>query len=376
MRHTYLSLQGCTGARVVFVVLLLMLASCVSPAPPRNPTVSPPVSLVPTSVPTTISGPGAGTTPTESKIALVIDHEFLADEAFASSWLPGGDGFAVAVRDTDFVGVRLYDALLLEPDWSAETGLALDIAPSPDGMLLARPDPTEGYVDLLSSLSGDASSDALYGEKCIGGEHIAFFPDGDTVMTGHTALDLRTPSRVYTWSVTSRNCAGALLETEGSLDALEMNPDGASFATGLTYGGGEGAVFLWDLPTGSLRCKIPGHHPQYIDAGATVVVAELRNTSLGFYDSATCKPRWTIEGPGHPFAVGNDTGLVASYEAAEISVWDPQSGEKLSSIVWPSDEDVEVIEFSPDDTRLLAISPGRGPERAVVALFRVVSLNP
>ncbi len=172
--------------------------------------------------------------------------------------------------------------------------------------------------DLKSGLARYRFTNPLLGYWGYGIRSLAFSPDDSVLVTGGdqgylSRWDLATGEELPHWQT-----------QHGLLFAIAFSPDGSRLASAC----GDGTVQLWDYASGEPLALLAGHA-----YGAWSVT-------------------WTSAGDRLATGAGDGT----------VKLWDPKSGTLVREKA-PTFTKIDSLQYSPDDTRLAAVSIG---ERAFI----------
>jgi len=180
------------------------------------------------------------------RTAIYGDTRSISDLSFS----PSGKYLAVAYTSPDFTAntIEFLDFFTWEITYTLRTDVALNIAFSPDGSLLAStPDRYALKVwDLKSKTLLQEIPTSFTGAI----NSIAFSQDGTKLATGHY------DGVIHLWE-TAKFSLLKTLQTEGVVESLAFSPDNLLLASGQSYKGQN--VQLWSVETGELLQTLPGH---------------------------------------------------------------------------------------------------------------------
>jgi WD40 repeat protein len=154
---------------------------------------------------------------------------------------------------------------------------------------------------------------------------LAFSPDGKWLIGGGTSRN------VQVWR-TSGGPAPRTLNHAHQVSKAAISPDSSTVATGtcattVNEQCTEGSVWLWDLPTGRLRGKLPGF-PDVVDnvsfSNDGSLLAASRDGTLRFYGAPTYQTPFEIPSPGgiSALALSPDGSLVATGSpTGQVQIW-------------------------------------------------------
>ncbi len=264
--------------------------------------------------------------------------------------LAAGAAFEVRFYDTE--RGRLPRAFKVEPGWASAVAL------SPDGRTVTAASsgwPVAGAIrggtvslwdrasgKRLHLLSGHSSSVL----------HIAYSGDGRTLVT-------MGAERTLTWDVASGKQRGPLGGAGGGRAALSS--DGKVFAVGCN----DGAVRLWDLASGKLVRKLPGHAESIMALalapdGKTFASASHASSVIHLRDTSSGAPR--LPPSGHTERIGavafgpdGRTLATASSDGA-VLLWDGRTGQELRVLAAGDAAGTEAnrvtLAFTPDGSQV------------------------
>jgi WD40 repeat protein len=321
-------------------------------------------------------------TPLPAPAGATLAAEWSVDELYAIAWLPDSTGVAASVQEGDTTGIVLYDPVNLAERWLAASVFSLALAVSPDSRILAQPDPTEGFITFLDLPQGNQSRPPIDSPACPGAHQALFTPDGRAIVSGHFPISPFPLSDVYYWDLPTSTCQAILAGHEGLLQSLELNPPGSILATGFSElysrepeGETTSQIKLWDFPSMSLRCWIPGLFARFTPDGHAIAVPSLSYDGIIFYDAEDCQFQGEIFGPSAPFDLSPSARLLASASIDAIAFRELATGQKLHVVPWLHDEEPSFVEYSPNGRYLLVANKGRPSSPAKITIWRVDSLE-
>jgi hypothetical protein len=145
--------------------------------------------------------------------------------------------------------VQFWNTRTWEITATAQTGIVLEMAFSPDGKLLAlSPDRSAIKVWDLKNMSVLYTFPTSFTGAV---NSLAFSPEGTMLASGHY------DGAVRFWDMASGQESGIHLQTGGVVESLAYSPDGKLIATGDSYG--DTYVQLWVAGTGELLRTLDGH---------------------------------------------------------------------------------------------------------------------
>ena len=188
---------------------------------------------------------------------------------------------------------------------------------------------------------------------------LAFDPDGKTLASGHEDGTIRL------WDVAT----GKVIKTlEGHADVVTSVvfwPDGKTLGSGSL----DRTIKIWNVATGKVNATLEGHSggvsSMTLNSEGNTLASGSHDRTIKLWDVATNKEIKTLE--GHSAGVTSvafrpNGKTLASGSAAwesEIKLWDVESGEVSSTLVWPNKnagpnlEGVACLVFSPDGKTLV-----------------------
>jgi WD40 repeat protein len=244
---------------LIFVTFALtFLAACTpidSPIPSPTTTLlkateNPPTLLPVISTPTVVSQIPMFSIVNEWNI------EYINDIA----WSTDNTKFAITFLENNEGGVRLYDVVSLQDEWSTDAGMAFGIAVSPDGQQLAA-SPYFDSVQLRDIATGEAIVDFSNGNNCGADINILFSPDGNSIITTRAGGGHGNPyeTQLYIWNTAKEQCIGKFLEEEGWLGDISMSRNGQLMALSLGHlqGNDRNLINVWDISTKKKNMRCP-----------------------------------------------------------------------------------------------------------------------
>jgi WD40 repeat protein len=155
---------------------------------------------------------------------------------------------------------------------------------------------------------------------------LAFSPKGGTLIGGGTSRN------VQVWRA-SDGASIFTLNHAHQVSKAAISPDGSAVATAtceivVNADCAEGAVWLWDLPTGKLNRKLAGfpdfvEHVAFTTDGSSLI-ASSRDGTLRFYSTSDDQLLFELTSPGgiSALAVSPDGGLLATGNFyGEVYIW-------------------------------------------------------
>jgi WD40 repeat protein len=212
-------------------------------------------------------------------------------------------------------------------------GLALGVAFSPDGRLLASVEADSGraVVTLRSpvTLAPIAVLDDGANSIASGLLHVAFSRDGRIVAaSGDRAVRL--------WDVATRKPLATISTGRAEPTAFDLAPDGHAFATG----GADGAVRLWSARTRRTTAVLAGHAGSVNDIryspDGRVVASANSGGPVRLWDASTHRALTTLTGlyaPASAMAFSPDgTMLATGGNDDKVHLWDTAAGAPLAQL--------------------------------------------
>lgn len=166
---------------------------------------------------------------------------------------PAGSSLASALVSAVYEDnqVVFWDTLGWEISRTLKTGTALNIAFSPDGLLMAA-SPDRYAVEVFRLLDG-ARLQKLHTSFTGAVNALAFSPNGSILATGHYDGEVRL------WNPQTGELLH-ILASDGVVESLAFNPDGTILAAGM--GIKSNTVELWDVEVAQRLRILEGHpHP-------------------------------------------------------------------------------------------------------------------
>lgn len=156
---------------------------------------------------------------------------------------------------------------------------------------------------------------------------IAYSPNGQLLVGGGTSRNVRV------WA-TSNGIEQFILPHSGQVSSLDISPDGSTVATGLCEDSDEnaqcilGAVWLWDLNTGTLTKKL-SDFPNWVEEveysfDGSLIIAASRDGSIRIYNASDFQTLLSASSPGGGgiLALSTDGRLIATGGAnGSIHLW-------------------------------------------------------
>jgi WD40 repeat protein len=173
--------------------------------------------------------------------------------------------------------------------------------------------------------------------------------------------DCREEQPRWEWQYLKRLCHAELLSLEGDAGTIRrvaFSPDGRRLA----WGGDDKIVKVWDMTTGQLQCKLPGHTDRICGMAFSPDGNQLASASAEreviIWDVITAKQlhSWPIKVRSLcNLAYSPDGTRLASATgyppAGSVKVWNATTGQEILDIP-DSSELARTVVFSPDGKRL------------------------
>jgi WD40 repeat protein/serine/threonine protein kinase len=284
------------------------------------------------------------------------------DEAWAAAYSPDSKMLATGSDDTDEPQtIKLWDPATgqLVRDWSGRVGTVASLAFSPDGQTLAS-----GHIALQGKVRiWDVGTGRLL--RTLNGHKdavrsIAFAPDGQNLATTGGGYN-GEPGQDWTirvWDVTTGTCIRQLEGHSDSVRSLAFSPDGRSLATASN----DMTVRLWDAGTGQLlkmqRSAASLVSLAFARDGDTIFVAD-DTGQVTVRAAASLEVLRTIRGESDKLlnlAVAPDgRSLATCGMSGIIRVWDTLAGQELLTLKGHKTQ-INGIAFAPDGSSLASCS--------------------
>ncbi|CUA69797.1 Transcription initiation factor TFIID subunit 5 [Rhizoctonia solani] len=243
--------------------------------------------------------------------------------------------------------------------WSSER--ANCVACSPDGTLVAKSAlDSEGPVSLIDVSSGRLVRDISAGD--IGTiRALAFSPNGTHVASG---TEHKT---IWVWDVrTGHLFLGPLSGHEGEIRSISYSHNGSRIISGCS----DNTIRIWDAQSGKLALEpLKGHTGTInciaVSSDNTWIVSGSNDGTACVWDMQTGRPalppltghRWGVTS----VAISSDKKFIATCSGeSSVRVWDSQTGQPSKTLTRPSDDNTRVtsVAISPDSGHIIAGSGG------------------
>ena len=312
-------------------------------------------------------------------------------------WAPNSDKFIVLTSDE----ATLYDVSTYQKFWSITPIFPAEYASSvvfqPGGQAINL------YIGGVGLQIHDVQSGRLLAEKpkgnnpgnCLQAEATGavLSPDGHTLFI--SIEDHRDKSndftQVHRWDVSSLQCTGAFMRTEGHARSLDLTSDGKYLALSVGLNTKEvdndiqenGQVTVWDLEVNQRACSI-GHQGSIVrfkPRSSILVVTDPEKNKLAYWDVTTCDMVGELSGVTtlYNFTFSSDGRLLAIWKDG-IWILDADSGDVLYKIIDPvplTSTNIDNISrllgklsFSPNG-RFLVYSIRREPIEGLIYLWSI-----
>jgi WD40 repeat protein len=368
---------------LVFALSILLLNACsFSVEVLTTPTSAPPTFTPPapteTLIPLTLALPSA--TPTLISIRPDMLNWL---STYASAWhgdivhslafSPDGTVLASAGGNRENFYIRLWDVASGQEinTWNGHDGIVWNVAFSPDGGMLASAS-SDGTAKIWDWRKGELLKSLEFPREMVS---VSFSPDGQTLAVGGVdePVNQIRNAAIWTyqvgswellvkypeyWNITAMAYSpnGDMLVGGGTSRNVQVwrtgdsnpiftlshshqvgkaviSPDGSVAATStcetvVNTECTEGAVWVWNLPTGRLLKKLTGFPEIVVDvaftADGSTLIAASRSGLLRFYSTADYQVSAEATAPGRPstLAVSRDGGLLATGNTdGDIDFW-------------------------------------------------------
>ena len=199
-------------------------------------------------------------------------------------------------------------------------------------------------------LRGTLSGNPLYPPTAVS-------PDGSTIAT------YAGDSTVQLWDVATGTLRDTFEGTYYSIHSMRFSPDGSMLAIGAGEGvadntlpSGAGAVYVWDVATGTLRNILEGYTSpvrcvSFSPDGRTLAAGSVYYVPEIPMHEPTAEPLIPLPPPGDPIPPPNLQPL--GPETGELYLWDVATGQQKKNLTKHNDNFYSV-RFSPDGRTLAA----------------------
>lgn len=258
------------------------------------------------------------------------------------AWSPDSSRFAIALDQSSFSTVEVYESQNAELLWRANSpGYVLSMEYSSDGRMLAVVHYGGYPLQIRDAETGFLDFEYEGTDSCFPmGLDVEFSPDSGTLywtVSGGRSAEYR--SSVYRVDLSTGYCGSRFKFIQGFLTTFYIMDQGNRLVTTVEDTSKytlEDWVYIWDAADGDLLCSFRGVAPAGSETD-NLFILQADDQQLAVIDAVTCKEkyRFTLDGDVLDFAPALSLILVGS--TSRFVVYDYESGITLNQLPFPPD---------------------------------------